>query len=152
MALFVLHGLRLVLWHTSQLWRKPLLWSLYLAYAWLSLGFLLKGLSFFTSIAAPLALHAFAYGGIGLITVAMMARVTLGHTGRDVFHPPAVVNVMFVLLVLGSVIRVFLPLLMPMEYRLWILLSGGVWALAFLLFLLWFSPLWIIPRVDGPYG
>ena len=43
-ALFSIHAVRLWIWHTPGLWRKPLLWVLYLAYAWLVIGFLLTAL------------------------------------------------------------------------------------------------------------
>ncbi len=60
-------------------------------------GFLLKFLNLATGI-APVWIHAFAYGGIALMTVGMMTRVSLGHTGRDVSEPPAILPVIFLLL------------------------------------------------------
>ena len=83
--LFVLHSLRLIQWHTSGIWKKPLLWVLYLAYGFITIGFALKAAVYLAGVSPFIALHAFSVGGIGMITLGMMSRVTLGHTGRNVF-------------------------------------------------------------------
>ncbi len=57
--------------------------------------------------------HIFTIGGIGLMTLAMMARVSLGHTGRDIKNPPKVVSWIFSLMVAAAIFRVFLPMWMP---------------------------------------
>jgi len=148
-VLFVLHGVRIVGWHTPGIWKKPLLWVLFLAYASIILGFGLKTASIVAGVSPFLALHAFTVGGIGLMTLGMMARVTLGHTGRNVFEPPAAVNGMFALLTGAVVTRVLLPLLLPGSYSLWIGLSQGLWMLAFGLFAVVYAPMLVTPRVDG---
>ncbi|HHH47154.1 MAG TPA: NnrS family protein, partial [Thiotrichales bacterium] len=81
LALFALNALRLHDWHHPGIWRKPLLWGLFVGYVWLTGAFLLMAAAARGEIPPPLALHAFAWGGIGTLTLAMMARVTLGHTG-----------------------------------------------------------------------
>ncbi|TNG03054.1 MAG: NnrS family protein, partial [Gammaproteobacteria bacterium] len=147
LALLVLHAIRLVGWYTPGIWKKPLLWVLYVGYGWLVTGFALKAAVVFIGISPFLPLHAFAYGGIGMITLGMMARVTLGHTGRNVFDPPPVLLFwMFALLLCGAVIRVLLPLLDPAHYMAWIGLSQGLWIIAFTLFLTIFLPMLIRPR------
>ena len=82
--LFAAHALRLAGWYTGGIWNKPLLWVLYVGYGGATFGFLLKALAPFTSLPPSLALHAFALGGIGMITAGMMARISLGHTGRNI--------------------------------------------------------------------
>ena len=151
-TLFVLHTTRMVGWHTPGIWKKPLLWVLFLAYGFIILGFALKTVSIVSGIPPFLALHAFTVGGIGLMTLGMMARVTLGHTGRNVFEPPAAVGWMFGLLAAGAVARVLLPLLAPAPYKLWIGLSQGLWMLAFGLFAVVYAPMLVTPRVDGRPG
>ncbi len=86
--LFVLHLGKMILWYTPGIWKKPLLWVLYLAYASLVSGFALKALVYFSSLSPSLSLHAFAFGGVGMMTLGMMSRVALGHSGRNVFDPP----------------------------------------------------------------
>ncbi|MCI0504806.1 MAG: NnrS family protein [Gammaproteobacteria bacterium] len=152
LLLAVLQIIRLYDWHERAIWRKPLLWSLYLAFAWIALGFALKAASLFMSINPSLTVHAFAYGGIGLITLSMMSRVSLGHTGRNVFEPPVILQWIFAVFIIGAVVRVLLPLAAPVMYALWIGLSQGLWIIAFVLFVWVYAPMLIMPRVDGRYG
>ena len=148
-ALAILHAWRLVGWYTNGIWKKPLLWSLYLGYAWLVVGFSLKALSYWGTLNPMLAVHAFAYGGIGMLTLGMMARVALGHTGRDVFNPPKVLSVLFLLLLAGAVMRVVMPLLTSGSYAMWIMFSQLLWMAAFAGFVLVYAPMLVKGRVDG---
>jgi uncharacterized protein involved in response to NO len=150
--LCVLHAVRMAGWYAPGIWQRPLLWVLYLAYAAIVIGFALKVAVYVFGISAFLPLHAFTYGGIGLFTLGMMARVTLGHTGRNILEPPAPVMWMFGLLVVGGVVRVVFPLLDVAHYVLWMGLSQGLWLLAFFLFLRVFLPMLLRPRVDGQFG
>lgn len=150
--LFVIHSIRLSGWHTSGIWKQPLLWVLFIAYGFLTLGFLLKALAWFIDVSPSLALHAFTYGGIGMITIGMMARVTLGHTGREIYAPAKIHSVMFVSLLIGAIIRVLVPLFEPMQYSLWITLSYLLWSFAFGLFVINYAPKLIQARVDGKPG
>jgi uncharacterized protein involved in response to NO len=151
-ALCVLHAIRLAGWYAAGIWEKPLLWVLYLAYVAVAIGFALKVAVYLFGISPFLPLHAFTYGGVGLFTLGMMARVTLGHTGRNILEPPAAVAWMFGLLAIGSVIRVALPLFDAAHYVLWIGVSQVLWLLAFSLFLWVFLPMLFQPRTDGQFG
>ena len=151
-VLLVLHGIRLAGWYTPGLWRKPLLWVLHVAYGLVVFGFALKVAAYLFGVSPFLAVHAFALGGIGLMTLGMMARVSLGHTGRNVFAPPAAVTWMFLLLIGAALLRVFVPLLVPAHYGLWVGLSQLSWILAFALFALFYIPILVSPRVDGKPG
>jgi len=146
--LFVLHGTRLAGWHTHGLWKKPLLWVLYLAYGSLAAGFALKAAVFVFKVSPNLAVHAFTVGGIGMMTIGMMARVTLGHTGRNVLDPPAGLSWMFGVLFIAAVVRVVFPLIDPSHYAGWIGLSQVLWIVSFAMFLYIFSPMMLQPEVD----
>lgn len=150
--LAVLHGLRLYGWYARGIWQKPLLWSLYVGYGWIVAGFILRTLSGWFELNPMFAVHAFAYGGIGMITIGMMARVALGHTGRDVFNPPKVLNTIFILLFIGSVVRVILPIILPDYYSTLILISQIIWIIAFIEFVLTYAIMLIKPRIDGKFG
>jgi len=150
--LCLLHGARLAGWYRPGLMRVPLLWVLFLAYAALVLGFALKAGVYLFGLSPMPALHAFSYGGIGLFTLGMMVRVTLGHTGRNIQEPPAVVPFMFVLLAVGTLVRVVLPLLDPVHQPVWIAVAGCLWILPFGLFLASFLPMLLQPRADGLPG
>lgn len=149
--LFCLHSYRLAGWYTPGIWKKPLLWVLYLAYLITITGFALKVASFAFGWSPFLAVHAFA-AGIGLMTLGMMARVALGHTGRNVQQPPAILFWMFVLLGIDALVRVGLPVLFPGQYMVWIGLSQVLWIAAFTLFLAVYTQILIRPRVDGQPG
>jgi uncharacterized protein involved in response to NO len=152
-ALLVIHAWRMRDWYTAGIWKKPLLWSLYLGYAFLVLGFALKALSVWQGVSSTsLALHAFAFGGIGLMTIGMMSRVALGHTGRSVFESPGVLAPMFALILLGALTRVVVPLFAESHYVLWIAASQVLWVLGFGIFSAVYIPRLIRPRIDGRRG
>jgi uncharacterized protein involved in response to NO len=152
LTLLALHAVRLAGWHTAGIWQKPLLWVLYLGYLWLVIAFALKAAVYFFGISPFLAVHAFSYGAIGMITLGMMSRVILGHTGRDMSSPPPALLPTFALLFTGSVTRVLLPLLAPAHYQAWIGLSQGLWVIAFTLFLFIYLPMLVRARIDGRPG
>lgn len=151
-GLFVLHALRLALWHTPGLWRRPLLWVLFLGYGWIVAGFALRGLQLWLPLNPMAAVHAFAVGGIGVMTVGMMARVALGHTGRDVFAPPPLVQWLFLAVLASGLVRVALPLWMPALHAHWIVASQLLWLVGFAMFTGLYAPMLVRARVDGRYG
>lgn len=137
---------RMVTWGTRRA-SAPLLWILHAGYASMGVSFVLYGLSAVQVIAQDAALHCLTFGGIGLLTLGMMARVSLGHSGR-MLVAPGQVTLAFVLLSLGVVLRVSAPLLSPsLLSPLW-MASGGMWTLAFLLLTVFGVPIWFRPRVD----
>ena len=150
--LTLLHSLRLAGWYTSLIWRKPLVWILVAAYASLILGFALIALSEFIGISPFLSVHAFTVGGIGLLTIGMMSRVSLGHTGRSVFEPPAIIFWSFVALFLGVIFRVVLPLFNMDLYVYWIGISQVFWMIAFGIFVAVYAPMLLTERIDGRDG
>ncbi len=145
--LFVLHGMRLAGWYTPGLWKKPLLWVLFLGYGSLVAGFALKAAVFVFKVSPYLSVHAFTVGGIGMMTIGMMARVSLGHTGRNVLDPPARLFWMFAILFIGAIVRVLFPLLNPSHYVVWIGLSQALWIISFAMFLYVYSPMLVGPEV-----
>ena len=152
LLLLISNSIRLYGWYTAGIFNKPLLWILYLAYICIVAGFAMKVVAFIYGVSASVYVHLFTVGGIGMMTTGMMARVILGHTGRNVFDPPKILTVVFLLL-LGSVItRVFLPLLAQQHYLIWMVLSQLLWIAAFLLLLWTYLPMLIKPRIDGRYG
>ncbi|MDP1644073.1 MAG: NnrS family protein [Thiobacillus sp.] len=146
------HVIRLTGWYTGKFWSVPLLWILHLGYAWIALGFALLALSAAGgSAAAGASLHAFTAGGIGVLTLGMMARVSLGHTGRLLEAAP-LMTLAFVAINLTALIRVALPLLFPAAYVQSMMAAGLVWVAAFGLFVVVYTPMLLRPRVDGKPG
>ncbi len=145
------NGLRLAGWYTKRFWAVPLLWVLHLAYAWVVVGFCLKALAALDLVSPQLTLHAFTVGGIGVLTLGMMARVSLGHTGRPLKAArPAVFA--FALINLAAVLRGIVPIIFPYWFLQLVALSGGLWILSFLIFVVIYTPILISPRVDGLPG
>jgi uncharacterized protein involved in response to NO len=148
----LIHTVRLYGWYTKGIWKKTLLWILYLSYVFIVLGFVLKALSIFAGISVYLSVHAFTFGGIGLITIGMMSRVSLGHTGRLVSNPPQSLFWIFGLLLCGAIIRVIFPLIDNSLYIYWMGLSQILWIIGFAWFFFIYFPMLIYPRTDGRYG
>lgn len=150
--MFLINATRAVFWHTPGIWSRPLLWSMHVSFGLIALGFLLHALSAITSLSPSLALHTFALGGIALITLSMMTRVSLGHTGRSVHAPPRITGAMFGLLLLAGALRVAGPALYPPAYASWILCAQLAWIAAFAVFAGSWLPMLSRPRVDGQPG
>jgi uncharacterized protein involved in response to NO len=150
--LCALHAIRLYDWHHSEIWGKPLLWILYMAYVWIVIGFALRALMPALSLPPLLILHAFAVGGIGSITLGMMARVALGHTGRTVFDPPSILPWIFFLVLCSAISRVLLPLILPNLYPIAVGMSQILWIGGFALFCWVYIPMLLQPRIDGRTG
>jgi uncharacterized protein involved in response to NO len=146
------HAIRLAGWYTKQYWSVPLLWVLHLGYGWIALGFALLALAAAgVGSAAGSALHAFTAGAIGVLTLGMMARVSLGHTGR-MLEPAALMSWAFAAANLAALVRVAVPLVLPQAYATGMAVAGGLWTVAFVLFAAIYTPVLLRPRVDGKPG
>ncbi len=152
LAAALIQGIRLAGWYSNGIWRVPILWVLHIGYAWLVLGLALRGLAGFGLLPSAIALHAITVGGIGVLTLGMMARVALGHTGRNINDTGPLLPAAFVLLNIGAILRVFGPLFAAEQFNLWVDIAGGLWMLAFAAFVLVYTPILISPRVDGRPG
>jgi uncharacterized protein involved in response to NO len=148
----VVHAVRLGGWYTAKYWSVPLLWILHLGYAWIVVGFaLLAAAAAGVPGAQDGALHAFTAGGIGVLTLGMMARVSLGHTGR-LLEAPSVMRVAFWAINLAALVRVGQPLVLASHYTSAMALAGTLWLAAFGVFVAVYAPMLLQPRVDGKPG
>ena len=145
------NGVRLAGWYSPRYWRVPLLWVLHLGYGWIVLGFFLKAGAGLGAVPPQFAVHAFTVGGIGVLTLGMMARVALGHTGRPLKPAPAMVAA-FVLLNISGVLRGLLPIASPQWFSQLIAAGGVLWVLAFIIFVVVYAPVLAQPRIDGHPG
>jgi uncharacterized protein involved in response to NO len=151
LALAFVQAVRLAGWYDARAWRIPILAVLYAGYLWLIAGYLLDGLADFGLLQPQPALHALTTGAIGIFTLGMMARVTLGHTGREM-RSSRLTNLAFLLAILAAFSRVLPSLLIPEVYRISLYASGLLWILAFTLFIRIYAPMLISPRADGRPG
>lgn len=135
-----LHVVRLARWAGDRTWREPLVLILHVSYLFVPAGFLLAGLSAIRpDVFLPAAgMHAFGAGAIGTMTLAVMMRASLGHTGHALVMSH-VMKVVYVAALSAALLRLcavfdwahFEPL---------ILTSGLAWALAFIGFATAFAP------------
>jgi len=138
-------------WYVQRIWYVPLLWVLYIGYAWIMLGFVFVALASVSFVPLSLAIHAFTVGGIGVITLGMMARVSLGHTGRAL-KASNTIALAFVFINLAAVFRVLIPALFPIGFNTVLMASTYCWLAAFTLFIFIYTPILTSARVDGKEG
>ncbi len=144
----ITNSLRISIWYVHRIWYLPLLWVLYVGYSWIILGFILTALAAYQIILPSLAIHAFTVGGIGVLTLGMMARVSLGHTGRALRVSNAIV-LAFVFINLAALFRVLMPFILPDWYANLVYFSTLCWLVAFSLFVLIYTPILTTIRIDG---
>jgi uncharacterized protein involved in response to NO len=139
-AAALLNAVRLGRWAGIASWPEPLLFILHIGYGWVAVGTALLGLSIL-NIGVPVAsaIHALTAGATAVMILAVMPRVTLGHTGRELMANRATVAV-FVLINAAVIIRVcaswhteFMTILL--------LVAGACWIAAFGLFELVYGPM-----------
>ncbi len=147
----LLNAWRLYGWQGSRTLREPILWVLHLGYLWLAIGLAWKGMVDLSGFLPPAdALHGLAIGAVGTMTLAIMSRATLGHTGRPLDAPPLVVA--GYLLVGAAAIARLAASLAPAHAMSLLVISGAVWSLAFAAFAIRLGPALVQPRIDGRPG
>lgn len=138
-------------WQGWRCWRVPLVWSLHLGYAWLIVGLAILGATKLLDLAiGTVGLHALTAGAFGTMILAVMARASLGHTGRPLLADRAITGA-FLLVTVGAALRVAAPLGGSFELAL-IESAALFWAAAFLTFFFRYLPVLIWSRPDGRPG
>ena len=132
---------RLLRWRGWVAARDGMVLILHLAYFWCGLGVALLGASilFPDDVPGTAAIHALTTGAIGIMTLAMMTRTSLSHTGRERRADTATV-VIYLFANLAALTRTLAPLAIP-AYAELLLLSAIFWSLAFGLFALAYGPM-----------
>ena len=141
--------IRLFRWRGYRTLGEPIVLVLHLGYLWLAVALLLLGFSILlpASVPASSAIHALTAGAVGTMTLAVMTRATLGHTGRTVASDSRT-NTLYALVTLGALFRVAAPLLASAYTPL--LVAGGVlWSAAFALFVVVYGPMLVSKRVTA---
>lgn len=143
-----LHFVRLARWKGHKTISEPLLWVLHVAYAFLPLGALIEGLSILRPdlLANAPALHVWMIGAIGLMSLGVMTRATLGHTGHALTAGPGA-QAVFWMLILAGVVRLCAGIWPPMANELYAA-SGSLWFGAFGGFAILFGPKLLRPRIS----
>ena len=134
----VLHLIRLGRWAGDRTGRERLLLILHVGYAFVPLGFLLNACSAFGIVAIGAGVHAWMVGAAGIMTLAVMSRVSLGHTGRQLTASVATqaIYASIIIAVVARICAVFQPShSVPLLY-----VAALAWAAAFLGFALSYGP------------
>ena len=140
-------GGRLARWYGWLTWHEPLVLILHWGYAWLVLALMLVGSSILGfGLAKEDAVHALTTGAIGLMTLAVMTRATLGHTGRSRHAGPVTIG-MYLLMTVGALIRVFGPST-DLSTTLVLAAAAASWSGAYLLFSAVYGPYLLRPDVE----
>ncbi len=148
------NAVRLIYCYHGGIWQKPLLWSLYGSFWGLVAGFVLFAFYPWLGVSQALAMHMIALSGVGLTTISMMARVSLGHTGRNIHKPPHLVWAMFGLMGVAIVFRVIMPLFddNAASYMTYMAIAQIAWIVAFALFCVAYVKILSSQRPDGLFG
>lgn len=142
----LLQALRLSRWAGDRTTSEPLVAILHIAYAFVPLGFALLALGILRPdlIATSGALHAWTAGAVGVMTLAVMTRASLGHTGQPLVatRPIQAIYAAAIVAALARIVAAFGLARTPMLH-----LSATAWVLAFLGFAFVFAPLLTTRRV-----
>lgn len=141
-----LHFVRLVRWGGWRTHREPLVLILHVGYFWLALAFAFLSFSVFDPalVSRSTAIHALTAGAAGVMTLAVMTRATLGHTGRALTADSATIAI-YGLVNLGAALRLSASFF-PQYYTTVISAAGAVWGAAFVLFAVVYGRYLIEPR------
>ena len=142
----VVHAVRLSQWSGLRTVGEPLLFVLHIAYLWFPLGYALVAFSAFGGYFPSAAMHGLTIGVITGMIIAMMSRVSLGHTGRPL-HAARITVFVYVLWMLTVLVRLSGPLLGDW-YILTVETAATIWMVAFILFAWVYWPILTKPRVD----
>jgi uncharacterized protein involved in response to NO len=147
-AVAAAHAIRLALWEPGKTLHNPLLWMMPAAYSWIPFAFLLRALATQNVVPASAWIHAITMGAVSGLMLAMMMRSSLGHTGRKLVASRTDMAA-FVMLQLAAIVRVVASVTAGETFRFWIVASGLLWILAFLLFVLRYLPMLSRPRATN---
>ena len=124
---------------------------MHLAYAWIVVHLALRSAAQLGWVLPSLATHALTVGAIGGLTIGMMTRVALGHTGRPLMVARAIA-VAYLLLTFTALLRTFGVAIFPAHYLMTLTIAAITWSACFGIFLVVYAPILWRPRVDGKSG
>lgn len=135
----VLHLVRLARWAGDRTLRERLLVILHVGYVFVPLGFVLNALSAFDVLPPSAGIHAWTAGAAGTMTLAVMTRASLGHTGQALTASPAIQGI-YAAVIIAALARVA-AVLLPAHSDVLLHIAACGWIVAFLGFAIAFGPL-----------
>lgn len=135
---------RAALWQGRWTLPRPILWTLHLSYALTGLGLIVLGLAALNIGTELAALHLLGVGAVGGMTLSVLSRASLGHSGRPLHAPPALAAA-YVMMPLAALAR-FVASALPAWHDAASLTAGALWLAAFALALYALWPALLLPR------
>jgi uncharacterized protein involved in response to NO len=135
----LLHLVRLGRWAGDRTWRERLVLILHIGYAFVPIGFLLNAASAFGLVAAGAGIHAWMVGAAGTMTLAVMSRATLGHTGQQL-TASVTTQAIYAAIIVAALSRICAGI-EPVYSEPLLHLAAFAWASAFIGFAISFGPL-----------
>jgi uncharacterized protein involved in response to NO len=135
--------LRLARWRGLATLAEPMVFVMHVSYLWVPLGFLFIALAQLGWINPQAASHAWTIGAVGGMTLAIMTRATLGHSGRAITAGGLTV-LCYIAIHLAAILRVMAGVpgeVLAFDSKILIEVSSGLWVAAYLLFLIGYTPL-----------
>jgi uncharacterized protein involved in response to NO len=141
-------SVRLMRWAGGRTWRDKLVLVLHVGYAFVPLGFLLMAGALLFPRQVPLsgAIHAWTAGAIGVMTLAVMTRVSLGHTGRRL-SADGITQAIYAFALLAALARIAAAFATPFSTAL-LLTAAALWIAGFWLFAVRYGPWLCRPRAE----
>jgi len=148
----IFQTLRWLRWRPWITLRVPLVWSLHVAIMCIACGLMLLGVSYLIpEIPSNHLWHLLTVGGMGGLILAMISRVSLGHTGRPL-SPPKAMTAAYFFVTLAALVRAIGPWILPEKTLLFIDISGSFWLFSFGIFVISYAPMLMSARKDGRPG
>lgn len=144
--------IRVIGWKGWVARKDPLMIILHIGVLWISLGFFLMSYAnFYDDGYMVLSYHAFSIGAAGSLTLGVMTRALIGHSGMPM-NNEGMITFYFMLINIAAISRILAPVLFIDYYSEFLFISGVCWVLAYLMFLVRALPVVIKPRADGQPG
>jgi len=143
----IINAIRLASWRGHRILGTPILWILFLGYGFIVLGLASDAIAIFTNLLPRNAAdHLLTIGGVGCMTMGIMTRAGLGHTGRSPHASPIMITA-FVALGAAALLRTLGPVVWLEHYPVVIAATGILWIGAFTAFSIVFWPILTRPRI-----
>jgi uncharacterized protein involved in response to NO len=148
----IAHTIRAIRWRPQVTFKTPLVWSLHAAYWFIPVSFALFAMHHMgENVLISTALHGLTAGAISSLILAMIARITLGHSGRPL-TPHWMVKYGFVLITLAGVTRLLANTLQAYTSTNLYMVAAVLWILAYAIYLVFYWKILTTPRPDGRPG
>lgn len=143
----VLNLIRLCRWAGDRTFKERLVLILHVGYAFIPAGFLLASAAAFDLVPASAAIHAWMAGGAGVMTLAVMTRASLGHTGQQLtaLWPTQGIYLVIIIAALARIAAVIIPAWSGVLLD----LAALAWVIAFFGFAVFYGPLLMRPRAGA---